>query len=71
MNYDVNNQRKLTTVVVSDIRMTFGSMVTFIVKWTLASIVATIILSAIVALVAAFIFAFIMVISLLFGVALM
>ncbi len=40
------------SVVVTDIRMGFGSMVVFIVKWTLASIPAAIILALLVILVA-------------------
>jgi hypothetical protein len=37
------------TVVVTDIRMPFGSMVTFMVKWAIASIPAAIILFALAA----------------------
>lgn len=39
-----------TEVVVTDIRMPFGSMVAFMVKWTLASIPAFIILALFIAI---------------------
>ena len=51
MNYEINNQR----VSVTDITMPFGSMVNFIIKWTLATVVATLILSVIIGLIALFI----------------
>jgi hypothetical protein len=41
-----------TEVVVTDIRMPFGSMVAFMVKWTLASIPALIILVVVAAIIA-------------------
>ena len=40
-------------VIVTNIRMPFGSMVVFMIKWALASIPAVIILSAIFAIIAA------------------
>ncbi|MCC6165674.1 MAG: hypothetical protein IT329_00470 [Caldilineaceae bacterium] len=40
----VANQDKINPVMVVDIRMDFGSMVVFMVKWALASIPAVIIL---------------------------
>lgn len=46
MNDEVNIQR----VVVTDIHMPFWSMITFMVKWALASIPAIIILTLIAAL---------------------
>ncbi|MEA3188440.1 MAG: domain 2 [Chthoniobacter sp.] len=44
-------------VVVTDIRMPFGSMVIFILKWTLAAIPAMLILGTIVAMAWGFLFA--------------
>jgi len=39
-----DNSQKITEVVIADIKMPFGSMVEFILKWTIASIPAMIIL---------------------------
>ena len=43
----------LQRVVVSDVRMSFGAMVVFMVKWVMASIPALLILSAVVGIVGA------------------
>ena len=44
-------QHEKQEVVVTDIRMSFGSMVMFMIKWTIAAIPAFLILSAIAGLV--------------------
>ena len=44
-------QHEKQEVVVTDIRMSFGSMVMFMIKWTVAAIPAVLILSALMGLV--------------------
>ena len=44
-------QHEKQEVVVTDIRMLFGSMVVFMIKWTIAAIPAFLILSAVAGLV--------------------
>jgi hypothetical protein len=51
-------QQPMQRVVVTDVNMTFGSMVLFMVKWAIASIPAMILLAGIGALVTAVLFAF-------------
>jgi uncharacterized membrane protein YdjX (TVP38/TMEM64 family) len=46
----VNNESNAQTVRITDIRMPFGSMVVFMVKWAIASIPALIILTVLGAL---------------------
>lgn len=55
-------------VIVTDIKMSFWSMVIFMIKWTIASIPALIILSVLVAIVGALITALFMGIGLLPGI---
>ena len=46
-------QQEKQEVVVTDIRMSFGSMVVFMIKWTIAAIPAVLILSLLVGVAAA------------------
>jgi CHASE2 domain-containing sensor protein len=50
----MNEADKPLRVIVTDIHMSFGSMVVFIVKWAIAAIPAMVILFAIATLMAAF-----------------
>lgn len=45
-----SSEHSVQRIVVSDIRMSFGSMVVFMVKWAIASIPAAIILAILVGL---------------------